>query len=216
MKIAVCCPHTGTLKAETARCLGLMLILTSTARITYNGAPARPEIHLLFSGDGPLDWKRTQLAHAALAGGSDYLLWLDSDQTFPPDALVRLMAHDKPIVAGIYASRHAPNSASLDFDGKPVPRRSGLQAVGAIGFGFALIKTPVLERIPHPWFTTRISPEGQLICGEDVHFCNQARSAGIPVYVDHDLEIGHISEQVLTLQREGAGEGAAPPEAGRP
>lgn len=200
MKIAVVMAHTGTVKAATTRCLGAMMFRTGAADIHYgDGRPAKPRIELIFAESGPLEWKRTQLALRALDWGSDYLLWIDSDQIFPNDGLLQLMTRDKPIVAGNYQSRNGGEPTALDFEGKPVPRRSGVEEVGAVGFGFCLMKTPILHQIPQPWFFTKIGPDGDCVLGEDVHFCNQARGAGVKVFIDHDLDIGHIAERILTL-----------------
>ena len=214
MKIAVCVPHTGSVKAATTQCLGQMLVYTAAAKIRYNGKPTRPDIQLIFGGAGPLEYKRTKLALAALGCGSDYLVWIDSDQTFPGDALIRLMLHDKPVVGGNYPSRHEDKPTALDRAGKPLPRRTGLEEVGALGFGFCLMQTPILRRVPQPWFSVTLDARGDCISGEDVHFCNQARKAGIPIFVDHDLEIGHVTNQVLTLKREDANADSVSPQAG--
>ena len=198
MRIAVAIPHTGTLKAKTAVCLGNLLMHT-TATLLGEGLS---EIRLLESDAGPLEWKRDNLARLALERGTDYLLWIDSDQTFEPDALVRLMAHDKPIIAGIYRSRHDGRVNAFGFDNQPIKRRSGIEQVAAVGFGFVLMKTQILKRIGHPWFATTIAPDGRLQRSEDIHFCNQARQAGFSIWVDHDLDIGHRSEVTLAVERQ--------------
>ena len=214
MKIAICVPHTGTLKAETAQCLAGMMFAIGAVDIVYNGELVRPEADLLFGGMGTLEYKRANLALAAIEVGSDYLLWIDSDQTFGRDALIQLMRHDKPIVGGNYLSRHAGHPTAIGMDGQQVHRRSGIESVAAVGLGFCLMKTPILKTVPVPWFASVIGSDGRMIRGEDVHFCAQARSVGIPVYVDHDLEVGHIAEQVLKLEREDSHVGAILPEAG--
>jgi hypothetical protein len=200
MKIAICVPHVGTLKAKTAERLAAMTFVLGSANISYNGKQTKPTVVLFFGGYGELIWKRTHLAHDALKAGSDYLLWIDSDQVFEPDALFRLMAHDKPIVGTNYATRHLGTPTAFDLSGKPIAHGSGLELVGAVGLGFCLMKTPILKRIPHPWFAVEVTPSGDLKCGEDVHFCNQARAAGIPIHVDHDLTIGHIAEREVSLK----------------
>lgn len=210
MKIAVVMAHTGTVKAATTRCLGAMMFRTGAARITAaDGRPLRPQVELIFAGSGPLEWKRTQLALRALEWESDYLLWVDSDQTFPTDGLLRLMMHDRPIVAANYQSRNGGEPTAMDLGGRSVPRRSGLEEVAAIGFGFCLMKTPILHQVPKPWFATEIGPGGEIVRSEDVHFCMQARSAGIPVFIDHDVAVGHIAERILTLDADNAEADAA-------
>jgi hypothetical protein len=203
MKIAIAIPHNGTLKASTARCLAEMMFATGAASIIYNDTETKPEVQILtLGGSGELTWKRTALAMEAQKSGADYLLWIDSDQTFSSDALLRLMAHDKAIVAGNYQSRSQPHGTAFDLDGEPVPLRSGLEEVGAVGLGFCLMKVPIFRKIPQPWFAIAITPEGKLDWTEDVHFCSQARNAGLQIFVDHDLEVGHVAETLLTLHRE--------------
>jgi len=213
MKIAVCVPHTGSVKAATAQCLGAMLVHTASRNITYNGQKTRPDVQLIFEGAGPLEYKRTQLALEALKRGCDYLLWIDSDQVFPEDALIRLMIHDKPVVGGNYPSRHTGAPTALDRSGKHVARGSGLQEIGALGLGFCLMKTPILSRVAQPWFSVAMNEHGKCL-GEDVHFCNQARKAGVRIFVDHDLIVGHIAESVLTLKGENANVDAVLPATG--
>jgi hypothetical protein len=202
VKICTGIPHAGLIKPRTIECLSRLLIVTAQAKITYNGKPVTPEIIPLFEDAGPLELKRTRLALRALECESDYFLGIDSDQTFEPDALIRLMAHDKPMVGTSIASRHNGKAAVYGFDGKSLPRRRGLEQVAAVGLGFCLIKTPLLRKLGHPWFASEIGPDGKLVRGEDVHFCNQVRNAGFPIYVDHDLTIGHLTEHELKLEPE--------------
>src|SRR3954463_9955880 len=102
MKIAVCVPHYGDPKARFVRSLADLLIHTLGATITFNGAITRPQIEVLWEEDGPLELKRARLVKRAQLAGSDYLLFIDTDHTFPPDALLALMVHDKPIVGCNY------------------------------------------------------------------------------------------------------------------
>ena len=214
MKICTAIPHAGSIRPRTVECLSRLLIATAQAKITYNQEPTVPEIMPLFEEAGPLELKRTRLALRAVQCGSDYLLWIDSDQTFPADALVRLMSHDKPMVGTNIASRHTGKPTALSFENQNVPRKHGLEEVAAVGLGFCLMKTPLLHKVPHPWFASTISPDGALRRGEDVHFCNQVRSAGFPIFVDHDPTIGHLTEQELLLPQEDPGPDSAARDAG--
>lgn len=200
MKVAVCCPSVGLIRAKCAQSLNGLIAHTLNIRITYNGAITRPQFEFLYEEAGPLEYKRTRLALRALEWGADYLLLIDWDHVFPPDALIRLAAHDKPFVAANYPMRHgSPVATALRSENDRASGR-GLQRVSAAGLGFALVKAQVFSTTPQPWFRTHMSEAGELLRGEDVHFCNQVRRAGIPIYVDHDLVVGHIAETVLTLE----------------
>src|SRR4051812_2667443 len=54
---------------------------------------------------GAIDRARCDAAHAALADGADTIVWIDSDIVFEADAALRLLAHDLPIVGGVYAKK---------------------------------------------------------------------------------------------------------------
>lgn len=202
MKIAVGTPHTGTLKAQTAQAMAEMVAHTLSLDINYNGNRAKPEFSFISKGAGSLELKRTRIA--VEAASADYLLLVDSDMIFPPNALVRLMTHNVPMVAANYRTRHGRGRSAAFTEANELvePKASGLESVAAVGLGFCLLKPPILANVPKPWFVTEIGDEGELVNGEDVHFCNQVRSAGIPIYIDHALsrEVGHIAERVLRLE----------------
>jgi hypothetical protein len=202
MKIAVCIPTTGFVRAKCAQALNEL--------VAHTGA----EFTFFYEEAGPLEYKRTRLALRALKSGADFHLLVDWDHTFPPDALLRLARHNLPMVGANYPERHSGGSPTA-YRGQDAPARGrGVESVAAIGLGFCLIKPEVFTTTPQPWFRSQISDEGALVCGEDVHFCNQVREAGIPVHVDHDLIVGHIAETVLTLGREDANADSVLPAAG--
>lgn len=209
MKIAVCVPHHGDVKAGFAQ--SLAGLAAETARATINGA--RPAISTYFAGKGTLELKRTHLMLAARDWGCDYLLWIDSDQTFPNDALLRLIAREKPIIGCNIADRESGEPTALDEQGRRI-RGTGVQQAGAVGLGFCLVNGAVIDRIRKPWFASTITEDGVMVRGEDVHFCNQARLSGVGVFVDHDLPIGHIAERIIMLEKEGANADSVQPSPG--
>lgn len=214
MKIAICTPVYRDVKAPFAACLANMVARTTAAEINYNGAVVHPAVLTIFGSDGQVDALRIHLARRAIELAADYILWVDADQTFDPDALLRLAAHDKPIVGCNIAKRDTGAPTAVGLDGQPV-NGVGLQKVGAVGFGFCLTKVPIFDALAKPWFKTHTTDEGDLLCGEDVHFCNQARQAGFAVHVDHDLRVGHIADNVMFLgEREGYDASAIRPSAG--
>ena len=93
--------------------------------------------------------------------GADYVLWLDSDMTFPPDVLERMMKvldehEDIDILSGLYFRRATPftpvafdvletdEKGELVFENMDdVPE--GLREVAGCGFGCVLMKTDCHE-----------------------------------------------------------------------
>lgn len=124
---------------------------------------------------------------AAQQLGASHLLFVDSDMRFPADTLDRLLEHDLPIVAANYVQRTMPEWWVARVDGQPTSSvgRTGVQEVESVGFGVILIQTALFTTLARPWFDTPYDGENHL--GEDLYFCQQARKAGVSVWVDHDL-----------------------------
>lgn len=206
MRIAVCTPHTGMIRAKCAQALNELIAYS----LGQSVVPIK--FGFFYEEAGPLEYKRTRLAMRALEWGADYHLLIDWDHTFPPDALLRLAQHGKPMVGTNYPTRHAEGVTAYDLAGEPTTGQ-GLEMVGATGLGLCLIGREVFEAAAKPWFRTTIHDDGRF-GGEDVHFCQQVRAAGIPVHVDHGLIVGHIAETILTLDGEGASVNVVLPAAG--
>ena len=51
---------------------------------------------------------RNSMTKTALDNGADYLLWVDADMIFPPDALVRLLNRNVDIAGTEYRRRAPP------------------------------------------------------------------------------------------------------------
>ena len=99
---------------------------------------------------------RNDLAKDAVNMGADYVFWMDSDMTFPSDALKRMFAiaeeHENTIVTGLYFRRVEPFTPTL-FDELSVDENGdvhfvitenipdGLFEVEGCGFGCVLTPT---------------------------------------------------------------------------
>lgn len=196
MKIAICTPVHGDVKASFYQSAMNMLAFSGRQL-----SDAKLETYI--ERGSYIGHNREKLAECALANGCDYVLWLDADHEFPHQTLVRLLSHDKDIVAANYPRRS--NSALLQpvASRNSVPvwsgRNSGsgeeLEAVDFTGMGLCLIRRAVFEHIERPWFEDYRT-------GEDVEFFAKARAAGFDVWIDHPLSkrVGHIAERVLTFR----------------
>jgi hypothetical protein len=149
---------------------------------------------------------RQGIAEQALEKGCNYLLFIDSDQTFPPFTLRRLLSHRKPVVACNVPIKRFPSNPTArayeegNLKGKVVfstKKSPMLERIWRIGTGIMLIETKVFTLIEKPWFpiTWRGDWDGHFQ-GEDWGFCTKLQEAGIPIYLDHylSLEIGHVGK----------------------
>lgn len=152
---------------------------------------------------------RNELAKLSIKMGADYVLWLDSDMTFEPDTLTRLIQtmeeEQAPIVSGIYYRRvppyHPVAFLKLDLSGDraiteeltDIPDKPF--KVAGVGFGCVLMRTDVLvsvmAKFGDPFFPL---PNA----GEDIAFCWRAKQCGYDVVIDPRVECGHVGHYVVT------------------
>jgi hypothetical protein len=124
-----------------------------------------------------------------------HILWLDTDMTFPRDAALRLLQHDRGVVAANYVTRVAPSRPTARRDGQCVSSHdaTGLEAVDHVGMGVFLMRTAAVKELPRPrfWYSTETETE-------DVYFCRLLKAVGHEIWIDHDLskEVGHIGQFV--------------------
>jgi hypothetical protein len=139
------------------------------------------------------DW----LVEQSLERGSEWILFLDDDHSFPPHLLMQLLRHEQPIVSSLYLMRQPPfwpiayeskdekgMYTALDLRGY---EGSGLAPVVGAGTGGMLIRSEVFYELDPPWF---LHTDQQ---SEDLYFCDKAIAAGFPIYVDLEARLGHIT-----------------------
>lgn len=145
---------------------------------------------------------RRKIAAQALERGDTHILFIDDDMEFPYDAAVKLIAHDKDIVAANYTSRVFPVVPLAYRDNGRIHSmyRSGLECVDYAPAGLMLIKTSVFGKIAKPWFLAPTKADGDEGISDDVYFCRKCNAAGIGTWIDHDLsqQIAHIGSFAFT------------------
>ena len=148
---------------------------------------------------------RNQLTAQAIKAKADYILWLDSDMTFPPDTLSRMLKHMEAgydFVSGLYFKRRAPFApvlySKLDEndheDMNDYPEDSFFEIAGA-GFGCCMTRVSMMEDVVlncKDWF----SPINHY--GEDLSFALRAKSLGYKIYCDSTIKCGHVGQVIVT------------------
>lgn len=151
---------------------------------------------------------RNKLSQFALRNEVDYVLWLDSDMTFPPDMIERMLKHlenGKDIVTGVYYRRTKPYSpvlfSEIKCDGddsswkgfNDYPSDELFEIAGS-GFGCVMMKAEVLTDMyveHHDWF----SPIGHF--GEDLSFFIRANELGYKTWCDPTIQCGHVGHVII-------------------
>lgn len=152
------------------------------------------------------------LAHPITGRWPDTLVMIDSDMSWDPDAIHRLVSRleteDVDVVGGLCfagsRTEQVPTIYNLEYDkdGVAVPKvvkdypRDAFVRVGATGAAFVAMSRTCLQKMgeqfkdhPYPWFVEGITNKMQF--GEDIAFCMRARALGFEVGVDTSIKIGH-------------------------
>lgn len=191
IKLAVCIPVRDVLHSAHALCLTEMMKLNTQREL---------DTEIFMDASTILLTQRERLATEALNINADYILWLDSDITFPSSVALRLLSHDEPVVACNYIRRQLPakgvayeiigdweNPLSFDIQDE-------LVEVQGVGMGCMLIKTEIFKKLPKPWFEFGWSSQSNDHLGEDMLLCQKIAAAGYTVKIDTVLshELRHL------------------------
>lgn len=195
MRVLIGTPVKDMLPSGYVKCLTDLIIYTQAQGI---------EVGTTFEHGG-LFYARDRICKQAISEDYDYCLQIDSDQTFPPDALCKMLARGEDIVTGLYVGMEdhhkpviftelhpfdgtAPAYAKKHGIGKLIEKSDFFEVEGC-GAGFLLISNHALRVI-------RIQERGLFECykslGEDVSFCWRARHQGFKIYCDASFEVGHL------------------------
>lgn len=119
-----------------------------------------------------IDVARNNCVDEMLKTGCTHLCFIDSDMSFKPDVLVKLLQHETPLVGLTYSTRRPPfHLTHRNFSGSRTLLTDPLQVVESMGCGFILIERNVFESLPRPWFRF-VWLDDKQIQGEDVTFCH--------------------------------------------
>lgn len=188
-QILIGIPSNDDVKANFAMAFGAMNYYNGLAGIATAIANQKGSI---------LPANRNRLIGDARGLNCSHLLQIDSDLSFPPYALARLLSHKKPIVGATYARRSQPHdNLAVPLNRQPVQNAAGLTAVDRLPTGMLLIEMEVFKKIKQPVFRfptldeCEPYPAGN-IEGEDYYFCDSARQAGYEVFLDVELSFNLI------------------------
>lgn len=193
MNLSICIPARETVHSAFAYDLCML------STYWYAKSPAGSALNVHMVNGTLIADQRQKLAMMALQHKADYLLFLDSDMRFPRDLVQKLMSRDKDIVACNYSTRRLPAKpvAWSDFSSQSLVfshDSGGIEPIDAIGMGAMLVKASVFDKLPQPWFQIVYSQSGKAFIGEDIYFCQLAKSRGVTAFVDHDASklVRHI------------------------
>jgi hypothetical protein len=155
---------------------------------------ASNQVELIHKQSSILPKVREEIVADAILKGCEWLLFLDCDQTFPPDTVHRLIARQCPVIGANYPTKAIGGNPTARKRGAPIegdkvftlPESTGVEEVWRIGTGVLLINLETFRYLEQPWFNTDFRKESGFV-GEDWWFCEKLEQLGVPIFVDHDL-----------------------------
>lgn len=153
-----------------------------------------------------VDDARNMLVRQFLDSDADDLVFIDTDLSWEPGALSRLLSHDADIVAGSYPLKQHKLWFPLRWlEGHNEYEIGKLLEVKAAPTGFMRVRRRVFEELSKTAVKFRARDDDMhdtailfergfvddIRCGGDYHFCFKAREAGFKVHVDPELYFEH-------------------------
>lgn len=196
IKMAICVPTRDMVHSHFAFCLAQLFKTTSDIGI---------ETYLFFDSGTVLLNQREHLVKMAKDVDADYILWLDSDMIFPSTTAVRLLNHNRDIVACNYMKRTQPQNTVAYVDTNdweswvPLIRQDGLIKVQGVGMGCMLMKTECFDKLRKPYFEFTYTEKTQDWIGEDFTLQQKLQNNGYEIFIDTvlSMELKHMGIQAF-------------------
>ena len=186
-----------------------------TFQSIYNlDVPGGYEVDFQFFYGYQIDQIRNLIAHWTVTKNYDYLFSVDSDIVLPPDALRKMLAHDKDIISGVYLQRVEVPTPEL-FRMRTMPEvgmrhltlhevqsaeaSNPLLWIDACGFGCVLVKREVFAAVGYPYFTYHSALDHANTVSEDVDFCFKAVKIGFQLFADTTIRCQHKGTRWHTI-----------------
>ena len=158
----------------------------------------------------PFDYKEFD---SPMAGSITYnkVFLIDSDIYWTPEDFLNLYYSDYEFVSGVYLQADMEKTILFQetfgdyttgyeiIDKEFILTKTFPFQVAALGLGFCCLKQGVLEKIKRPWFSHIIKtmPSGGVYMpSEDVSFCAKAKEAGIKIFADPTVLVGHAGKKI--------------------
>lgn len=191
LKLSILVPTRDTVYTHFAYCLTQLYNTTRELGI---------DTYLFFDSSTILLNQRERLLEKAKEVKSDYVLWLDSDMMFPSTTAIRLLNHNKDIVACNYMKRTNEKKSVAytnidDWDSwLRMDVKNSLVEVEGVGMGCMLMKIDVFDKIKKPYFEFTYKEDTKDFFGEDFNLQKKLRDNNYKIFIDTllSVDVKHI------------------------
>jgi len=171
-------------------------------------AKGRYDLSVVTSYGPYIDVNRDCMVIDAMQMEPDKILFLDDDQTYPPETPEILLNHDKMIVGGVTPIKDNARPMLWNWTDESFTTidiwpslngKSGLTMVDGLGMGGVMVDPKVFDMLDAPYFKIDRDPNKYKDHGEDISFYKKCKQASIEVWVDLDLQYGHLFMQEIRI-----------------
>jgi hypothetical protein len=166
-------------------------LLAATAMLAQHGVPTT----FIVRAGTPLPLARNFFVGEALEGSSySHLCMADSDMSWAPNALLKLVTAGKDAVGVVYQMRNPPHDHVI-ADPQPVAG-SRLLRVAMMGPGLCMLSRRWLMRMnsAFPGHVFEFTHRGPASFGEDVTAFSRWLALGGELFVDPTIRVSHFGE----------------------
>ena len=195
-KVALCIPCTHT-HVPKEFFVALMSIIK----------PANVGMVMNMTGYVPLDFNRNQLVKKSLQDKNVTHIWFLDNDIVPPSNVLPLLLGVNDDITGLLCFKKTHPYYPVAYKNHPTDKKlrrvyaefnpGELLKPDAIGTGCMMIKREVFEAIPYPWF--KFEDDNGRLTGEDINFCNAAKSAGFSISCITSSTCSHIDSHRFGL-----------------
>lgn len=205
LSVMIGMPTTRDLPAQTVRSLW-----STQVACQQMGIP----LHLgMVSGSAVIQWARDEVTDLFLNMDANRLFWIDSDMVWEPGDFIRLLALSKlkEVVTAAYPAKNDQPTFYVNHDKSMGLKRGeyGLVEIWGIGLGFTVMRRDVVEQLAGQSEQIRDEASGKTMAsifridrennnrrGEDMAFFHDIRQLGYKVWLDPEIDLGHVGQKV--------------------
>lgn len=140
----------------------------------------------------------------------DRILFMDTDQHYPPDYLTMMLSHEEPVVTALNVTRYYPFELTvyrvtreIKYEDKVIPKCESFKPpddqrifeCDMTGTGSMMLDPKVLDKIQTPYFADIFDNDGcQRLLPDDFYFCWQLYKAGVKIVADQSIIVKHTAK----------------------
>jgi len=168
----------------------------------------------LIANNAVVQWARDEVVDVFLKSNATRLFWIDSDMVWEPEQFMRMLALSqlRSVVCATYPAKvETPTFYVNHIGGEFAVDELGLMSILGVGLGFTVMQRCVLEELAakapkvHDELSNRnvasvfrVGSVGGKREGEDMAFFRDVRELGHKVWLDPEVDLGHIGHKQYT------------------